>query len=160
VGRPLFSRTFRSFVTGVFLIAPLLKGRQEKAAQPEAKAQALVQRMCVSCHELDTVTAERRTQIGWQQNVEDMVSRGAQGSDQEMAELVAYLTKYYGKINVNTATVEQLRAFLELTEKEAQAIASYRDRNGKFKNIDQLKAVPNVNAGKLQEKRDLIAFSL
>ena len=110
-GRLLFSRTFRGFVTGVFLIAPALKGRREKAAQPEEKAQTLVPRICVSCHEMDTITAERRTQIGWQQSVEDMASRGAQGSDQEMAEVVAYLTKYYGKINVNTATVEQFRRF-------------------------------------------------
>jgi competence ComEA-like helix-hairpin-helix protein len=153
-------RTFRSFVTGVFLITPAVAGRQEKAAQPEKKGQASVEKICAGCHEVDTVTAERRTQIGWQQSVADMVSRGAEGTDQEMAQVVAYLTKNYGKINVNTATAEQLQEFLGLTGKEAQGITAYRDRNGTFKDFDQLKAVPDVDARKLQEKRALIAFSL
>ena len=109
---------------------------------------------------MDTVTATRRTKIGWEQNVVDMVSRGAEGSDQEMAEVVAYLTKYFGKVNVNTATVAQLQEFIGLTEKEAQTIVAYRDRNGTFKDFEQLKAVPDANAGKLQEKRSMIAFSL
>jgi competence ComEA-like helix-hairpin-helix protein len=151
---------FKSVVTGIFPIVLVLSAVQEKTAPPDEKGQALVQKICVSCHEMDTVTAVRRTKIGWQQSVEDMVSRGAEGSDQEMAEVVEYLTKYFGKINVNTATVVQLQEFLGLTEKDAQAIAAYRERHGIFKDFEQLKAVPDVDAGKLQEKRSMIAFSL
>jgi competence ComEA-like helix-hairpin-helix protein len=161
VERRYFARTFRGVAQGVLLTALVLPGSQEKTAQPlEERAKASVQKVCVSCHEMDIVTATRRTRIGWERNVEDMVSRGAEGSDQEMAEVVAYLTKYFGKLNVNTATAQQLREFLGLSEKEAQAIAAYRDRNGTFKDFEQLKAVPDVSAGKLQEKRSLIAFSL
>jgi competence ComEA-like helix-hairpin-helix protein len=161
VERLSFSWTLRGFVTGVLLTAALLPGSQEKAEQAqEAKGKTLVERICVSCHEMDTVTGERRTRIGWEQSVGEMVSRGADGSEQEMAEVVAYLTKNFGKINVNTATAEQLQEFLGLTGKEAQAIAAYRDRNGPFKDFEQLKAAPDANAAKLQEKRSLIAFSL
>jgi competence protein ComEA len=153
--------TFRSFVTGVFLIVSSLPASQENAARPpEVKSNALVEKICASCHEMDVVTAARRTRIGWEQSVADMVSRGADGTGQEMEEVVAYLTKYFGKVNINTATVRQLEEFLGLTEKEAQTIATYRDRNGSFKNLEQLKAVPEVNAGKLEEKKSLIAFSL
>ena len=114
----------------------------------------------MSCHDIDTVTGARRTKIGWQQTVEDMVSRGAEGSDQEIAQVLAYLTKNFGKINVNTATVEQLQEFLGLTEKEARTITAYRERKGTFKDFEQLMAIPDVNAEKLQEKRSLIGFSL
>lgn len=154
-------KTFRSFVAGVFLIVSSLPARQENAAQPsEGKAKVLAEKICASCHEIDVVRAARRTRIGWEQSVADMVSRGADGTDQEMAEVVAYLTKYFGKVNINTATVQQLEQFLGLTEKESQTITAYRDRNGSFKNLEQLKAVPEVNAGKLEEKKSLIAFSL
>jgi competence protein ComEA len=138
----------------------VLTGAQEKSAAPEdAKAKATLEKMCVGCHELDVVTATRRTQAGWQQNVEDMVSRGAEGSGQDGAAVVAYLTKFYGKVNVNTASQQQLQAVLELTDKEAQAIVAYRDRNGKIKDFDQLVSVPGVNAEKLKGNRSLIAFA-
>ena len=138
-----------------------LTADQEKTGNPsEATGKATLEKVCVGCHELDVVTASRRTKIGWQQNVDDMVSRGAEGSDQEMAEVVEYLTKYYGKMNVNTATAQQLQEFLELSEKEAQAIIAYRDHNGNIKDFEQLKTVPGLSAEKLQEKRSLIAFTL
>jgi competence protein ComEA len=77
-----------------------------------------------------------------------------------MAEVVAYLTKFYGKVNVNTASQQQLQEVLGLTLKEAQAIVAYRDQNGKIKDFEQLKSVPGLSAEKLQEKRSLIAFTL
>jgi competence protein ComEA len=151
----------KGFVIGIFLTALGLTAGQEKAGGlPEAKGKATLEKVCVGCHELDVVTASRRTKMGWQQNVDDMVSRGAEGSDQEMAEVVEYLTKYYGKMNINTATAQQLQEFLELSEKEAQAIIAYRDHNGNIKDFEQLKTVPGLSAEKLQEKRSLIAFTL
>lgn len=140
----------------VFLtILPCLTG-QDLA---EGKDKATLQKVCTGCHELDEVFASRRTEIGWKQSVADMVSRGAEGSDDEMAAVVAYLTKYFGKINVNTGSQQQLQEVLELAEKEAQAIIAYRDHNGKIKDFDQLKSVPGLSAEKLQQKRSLIAFT-
>ena len=159
--RGRFSGLSKSLAAGILLMASALAGGQEKAGDPsEAKGKATLEKVCVGCHELDVVTATRRTKIGWQQNVEDMISRGAEGSDQEMAEVVAYLTKFYGKVNVNTASQQQLQEVLGLTLKEAQAIVAYRDQNGKIKDFEQLKSVPGLSAEKLQGKRSLIAFTL
>lgn len=151
----------RGFVAGLFLTALALAATQEKAAgPPDAKGNATLEKICIGCHELDVVTATRRTKIGWQQSVDDMISRGAEGSDQEMAAVVEYLAKFYGKLNVNTATLQQLQEFLEFSEKEAQALIAYRDHNGNIKDFEQLKTVPGLSAEKLQEKRSLIAFTL
>jgi competence ComEA-like helix-hairpin-helix protein len=127
---------------------------------PDAPGKEAVQRICASCHEIDAVIGSRRTKIGWQQSVDDMVSRGAEGSDADMAAVVAYLTTYYGKLNVNTATVQDLEKVLELSGKEAQAIVSYREQNTRIKDFEELKKVPGVSAERLQAKRGLIAFSL
>ena len=126
---------------------------------PEGKGKATVERICVGCHEVDTVTGSRRTEEGWKEVVGDMTSRGAAASDAETAEIVAYLSKNFGKINVNTASAQQLQGFLGLSEKEAQAIVRYRADKGRIKDFEQLKTVPGLDAAKLQEKRNLIAFA-
>ena len=148
----------RYLATGLLMAAPLLAGQDPEL--PEGKGKATVLKRCVGCHEVAEAVGSRRTEIGWQRNVADMISRGAEGSDDEMAEVVAYLTRHFGKINVNTASPAQLQDFLGLTEKEAQAIVAYREREGQIKNFEQLKSVPGVSAEKLQEKRGLIAFTL
>lgn len=135
-------------------------GQETQGPLPDAPGKVEVEKICASCHEIETAIGSRRTKIGWQQSVDDMISRGAEGSDADMEAVVAYLTTYFGKVNVNTATVQDLEKVLELSEKEAQAIVSYRERNTKIKDFEELKKVPGVSAEKLQAKRALIAFSL
>jgi competence protein ComEA len=138
----------------------MLLARQEKPAPSNDKGKATMERLCQSCHELDLVTGTRRTEIGWQSSVDEMAGKGAEGTDQEFAEVVQYLTRNFGKLNVNTATPQQLQEFLGLTEKEAKSVVAFREHNGDFKNFEQLQAVPEVDGGKLQAKRSLIAFTL
>jgi competence protein ComEA len=134
---------------------------QETPGQlPDGKGKEAVERICTGCHEIGTVTGSRRTRIGWQRNVDDMIARGAEGSDEDMETVVDYLTAFFGKINVNTAASKELASFLGLSETEAQAIVSYRERNGKYKDFEQLRNTPGVSAEKLQAKRAQIAFSL
>jgi competence protein ComEA len=52
-----------------------------------------------------------------------------------------------------------LEQFLGIEGKEAQAIVDYREKNGKFKDLEQLRKVPGVSGEKLQEKQRLIAFN-
>jgi len=137
-----------------------LHGQGPAGDLPDSKDKVTLQRVCTSCHELDEVLGARRTELGWQQSVDDMISRGAEASDEEQAAVVAYLTKYFGKLNVNTASLQQLQDVLGLTEKEAQALVAYRDHTGKFKSLDELQGVPGLSPEKLQEKRSLIAFTL
>jgi competence ComEA-like helix-hairpin-helix protein len=87
-----------------------------------------------------------------------MVERGAELSEPEIADVTAYLSKYFGKANINTAAAAQLEEALGLTEKEAQAIVSYREQNGDIKSLDQLKSVPGVSPDKIEAKAAAIAF--
>ena len=133
---------------------------QDAADLPAGKGREETIKICTPCHELATVLGSRRTKIGWQRNVDDMISRGAHGTDQEISAIVAYLTAFYGKINVNTATAKELAHFLGLSDAESQAIVEYRAQNGAYKDFEQLKKTPGVSAEKLQAKRAKIAFSL
>lgn len=140
--------------------AEAVKAQETPGTLPDAPGKQVLVRICASCHEIETVIGSRRTKLGWRQNVDDMISRGAEGSEEDMDAVVAYLTAYFGKVNVNTATVQDLVKVLELSGKEAQAIVSYREKNTKIKDFEELKNVPGVSAEKLQAKRGLIAFSL
>jgi len=133
---------------------------QGKQPFPDAPGKEVVKKLCVTCHEINTVVASRRTRIGWERSVEDMIARGAKGSDEELDAVIEYLSTYFGKINVNTAPVDELEKSLGLSKMEAQAIAAYRERIGKIKNFEGLTKVPAVDVEKLQAKRNLIAFTL
>jgi putative heme-binding domain-containing protein len=64
---------------------------------PEGKGKADFQRICSSCHSVSMATTQRMTQAEWMGVVNDMVSRGAQGTQDELNNVVTYLAANYGK---------------------------------------------------------------
>ena len=64
---------------------------------PEGKGRADFQRICSSCHSVATATSQRMTRAEWTRVVDDMVSRGAQGTQDELNNLMTYLTANFGK---------------------------------------------------------------
>ena len=152
-------RFHKSALVGGMLFSFAMAG-QEKSNLPAGPGKEVVERACANCHELETVAGARRTRVEWQRMVEDMVARGADASDADVAAIVSYLTAHYGKVNVNTATAADLEKTIGLTADEAKAILEYREKNGKISDFEQLKRVPGVSAEKLEAKRPLIAFAL
>ena len=68
-----------------------------RSTASDAQCKAELQKVCLGCHEMAVVGAVRKTRTGWEQTVDDMASRGAAGTDQEMSDIVAYLTRHFGK---------------------------------------------------------------
>ena len=66
-----------------------------------------------------------------------------------------------GKLNINTATAEEMDSFLPGIGKTlAQNIIDYRNKNGRFKTIDELTKVDSIGKGKRFEKiKDLITVN-
>ncbi len=60
------------------------------------------------------------------------------------------------KININTATVEELTKLQRVTPKLAADIVEYRAKNGNFKTIDDLKKVKGFDDKLLKLNKDLI----
>lgn len=150
-------------ISGVVVAAAMLAGlvvAQDRKDLPDGAGKENLQRVCSNCHDLETVTGTRRTKLGWQRMIEDMAGRGADGSPEDMTAIAAYLTANFGKVNVNTASAQEIGKMLDFTPQEAQAIVEFREKNGKIADFEQLKKVPGLSADKLQAKRPLIAFSL
>jgi competence protein ComEA len=124
---------------------------------PDGPGKAEVLKVCRDCHDLDTITVENRTQDGWKKTVAKMGERGAEGTDEEFEAVVNYLTKNFGRINVNKASAEEIVAGIGFSAKEAEIIVKYRDKNGAYKNWQDLKNVEGLDAARVDAKKDHIA---
>ncbi|GAA3510920.1 hypothetical protein GCM10022234_01730 [Aeromicrobium panaciterrae] len=60
------------------------------------------------------------------------------------------------KVNLNTATVEQLDTLPGVGPVTAQSILSWRDENGRFSSVDDLLDVKGIGEATLAELRDLV----
>lgn len=140
-----------------------------QSSLPDGPGKPLVDKICGACHLTTVLTQNRATKERWEEVVENMVAKGADGTDAELGQIVEYLAKYLGpkpakasapqsKVNVNKATGEELAKTLDLSQENAGAIVQYRAKNGDFKNLDDLKSVPGIDAKKIDEKKDSIEF--
>jgi competence protein ComEA len=127
---------------------------------PEGPGKAVVERICSGCHGVEVFTDSRNTKERWGAVVDDMASRGAEGTDEELNQVVEYLSKNFGpvKVNVNKAGAVELAKTLAISQQNAGAIVEYRAKNGAFKNLEALKSVPGIDAKKIDQKKDLIEF--
>jgi competence protein ComEA len=138
--------------------AGIANGQDKQSTLPEGPGKENLERVCSSCHDVESVTGTRRTKAVWQETIEDMVARGADGSEEDMAAILSYLTTNFGRVNVNEASAQEMQKALEFSAKEAQAIVAYREQNGRIKDLEDLKKVPGLSADKVQAKRGMIAF--
>ncbi len=60
------------------------------------------------------------------------------------------------KININTATIDELDKIPGVGEATANKILSYREENGSFKSIEEIKNVNGIGEKKFENMRDLI----
>jgi hypothetical protein len=67
------------------------------AQLPDGPGKEVFEKRCILCHDAAQAVNKRRTREEWERVVDDMVTRGANGTDQELDAITAYLTKYFGK---------------------------------------------------------------
>lgn len=63
------------------------------------------------------------------------------------------------KININIATVEELQTLPNIGPKKAQAIVEYRQTNGSFQSIEQIKEIKGIGEKTYEELAHLISVS-
>jgi competence protein ComEA len=154
------------FVLATSATAAALAVAAPAAAQvqlPDGPGKEQMVKICGVCHEPQRAASIRLTREGWEQTIGDMIARGAKGSDDDFKAILDYLsTNFLGEasrpLNVNTATSVELESVLLLLRKEAAAVIAYREKNGPFKNIDELKKVPGIDAKKIETQKDRLYF--
>jgi len=87
-----------------------------------------------------------------------MSSVGAKGTEEEFSRVMRYLARNFTKVNVNTASAEQIAPVLGIAVKAAQAVVDYRAAHGEFKTLVDLKKVPGLTASGIAARQERIAF--
>src|SRR5437867_9892968 len=131
--------------------APVLLCAQEPEYKlPNGPGKALVEKICAKCHDLEGVVRNRNTREGWEMVVDEMIARGAEGTDQEIDQVIEYLATNFAKVNVNKATTDELTETLSVAKAIASAIVTYREKNGPFKEWNDLQKVPGLDMKTIQ----------
>ncbi len=128
---------------------------------PDGPGKDAVAKVCSECHATDNIRKLRLSHDDWSEKIGDMVDRGAEGTEEELAAVLDYLTRNFGpesKILVNTAPLTELKSILKLSNEEAQAVVDYRKQNGNFTHWTGLLKVPGIDGKKLEARKDLMAF--
>jgi competence protein ComEA len=119
--------------------------------------------LCVKCHSPNVILAYGQSRTGWENTITKMVQKGAEGEDEDFAEIADYLTEHFPpstvqKVFVNMANEKQLADVLEISLDDAKAIVAYRDKAKGFNSIEDMKKVPNVDTKKIDAKKDRLVF--
>ena len=130
---------------------------------PPGEGREITLSICGKCHSPTIVLAYGQKREGWENTITKMVRLGAVGTDEDFTDIADYLTANFPpsaipKIFVNKATDQQIAKILEISIDDAKAIVAYRDKEGNFKSIDDLKRVPNVDTKKIDAKKDSLVF--
>jgi competence ComEA-like helix-hairpin-helix protein len=134
---------------------------EEATALPAGAGKELMVKVCLNCHGTGHFRGQRLSQDDWSDKVYDMIDRGAKANDDEVTAVVAYLTKNFGKdskVLVNTAPLVELKSVLGFTVAESEAVLAYRKDHPAFQEWRDLLKVPGIDPGKVEVKKDLLAF--
>ena len=131
---------------------------------PDLPGKDLTIKVCSNCHEAERAASLHQDKDGWTATVTAMVERGLEfKSDADYNTVVDYLAKAFPAaavppLNINSASPIDMESALSLLHSQAMLIVAYRDKNGKFKSLDDLKKVPGLDFSKIEAKKDRIAF--
>jgi competence protein ComEA len=128
---------------------------------PEGRGKDAVVKSCLECHGAANFRKARKEPGEWSDSVDDMIDRGAKVEAGQVESLVAYLVKNFGagaKVQMNSAPLEEIKVVLGFTVPEAQALVDYRESQGPYKEWRDLLKVRGVDTGKVEAKKDAMAF--
>ena len=125
---------------------------------PDAPGKSVLVRMCTLCHETDLIVDTPRTVPVWNDTLALMKEFGAEGSEEDWKTVAAYLTVHLAHLEVNKATAGEVTLVFGVSEKIAEGVVVYRDKQGGFKTIDDLKKAPDLDPRKIDALQPRLIF--
>jgi len=88
--------SWRTFLSGGGILGLSFALAGQAQSLPAGPGSATVQRVCSKCHNITIVTGHRLSEAGWENVVQNMISRGAAATPDEQEEIVSYLAANFG----------------------------------------------------------------
>lgn len=127
------------------------------AAEADPNLEA-VQTVCGRCHTTAVFLDKPRAWDRWNDVFADMTQRGASGTDEQLERVTTYFLENLTFVNVNTSPADEIAGVLSVGDDVAAAIIASRRRQP-FANLAELRAVPGVDAAKLEVRKSRILFN-
>jgi competence protein ComEA len=131
---------------------------------PEAPAKEYVAKICLQCHEPAQLLGQRKTESDWKSTVARMAQKGVPAPAEQYDAVAAYMAKYFAKeedrtkINMDKAKADEIVAAIGLTPEEANALVTYREKHGDYREWGEMLVVYGVDGRKLQANKDKMSF--
>ena len=145
------------------LLLLAVSARAQAPVLPEGAGHDETDKLCKQCHELARSISLRQDRNGWQTTMGKMNAFGMKSTEADYALVLDFLSKHYAaedvaRVKVNEATALELESGLTLKRSQAKAVIAYREKNGNFKSLDDLKKVPGLDSVMLDAKKERIAY--
>ena len=125
---------------------------------PEAPGKPVVVKVCTSCHDSSIMTDAPRTIDGWVDVMYLMKDFGAMLTEAETKTVTDYLVTNLALVEMNKAEAAHLQLVFGIDEAAAKDVVAYRDKQGGFKTIDDLKKAPGLDAAKIDGLKERLIF--
>ena len=162
VSRSLFVLIVIPFAAA--MLAPCTSARSDAAQPPSSSrfpagpGRDALFKVCANCHGPESVLGHLKTHDEWSKTLDEMAANGAQGSDDEWTQILAYLDTHYSLIFINKATAKDLESTLDVAPLVAAAIIRRRAERGAYMSIDDLKQVSGLAADAIDARKDRFVF--
>ena len=115
----------------------------------DGEGKALVEKLCTTCHGLDYVWPSQRTVQVWLETIDLMRGYGAEATDEQWKTVTDYIIGNLAYLQVNKAAAAEFGMLFGIDEQAAQGVVAYRETQGGFKTIDDLRKAPGLEAARI-----------
>src|ERR1700684_774866 len=127
---------------------------------PDGPAKEYVNKICLQCHEPSQLLSQKRSESDWKATVARMALKGVPAPSEQYDAIAVYMAKNFGKtadatkINMNKAKAEELVAVIVLTPDDANALVTYRENHGEYREWGEMLIIDGVDGRKLEAAKD------